>query len=321
MRSRSRGARRGNVLRRSHWFSPALYNVESTVETISNSGFHVHMFIEDCGLMIMPIGGRRRRGEFSAKVCGASREDERRIASGISARDRHEFGEALSDFFRDVIQSVLMYGAAYFECVPAVDDESSWTLEWIYTPTIRQERYGEFWQHLPAAYAQEHGIEEQIKLNARDLLIFKLPQPYADLRLQTLLQLRELGEFRFANTIVEQGGLGGPFNFNQYMAFQNRAFLVATEAFGWNGRGSVDEFCLEYLSLERLLTFQRFLADCREAFLKEMNKFVGRFSSDTQDIGPIQVGGLPTHADIEGSLAALRAGPVSFKSIVDPYLT
>ena len=98
------------------------------------------------------------------------------------------------------------------------------------------------------------------------------------------------------------------------------AFASAMKEIGWTARGLFREGKLSYYSAYTQLIFEKFKLRLREAFLAQLNEALSNIGQLMNFSSKIEITGLPTHEEIDGAFAQLKAGGNAFTAIMEPFL-
>jgi len=288
-------------------------------------GMYPHMLIEDASIRIMPIGGQSNREDFSVRISPKSDPFEEALANCIARRQWPEtLASAVCDFFHDAMRRAMYFGHAPYELVPDQEDSEETPglfLVDIY-PASFVKALGRPHQVIPKRMAKELGRSRLVALDPENTFVFGLPKKYGSERMLTLFQLRRLSKDLLPKFGIEAASRASnvPFSLEEFYRTQRMALGKAALPYGWDGRRLLDDATVEFYQLERFLSFQRFLAECRAGFLFELNRIAQRVGGALGFEGRVDVLGLPTVEDVNEALSRLRSGSCAFGDVLKPFV-
>jgi hypothetical protein len=287
-----------------------------------------HMLIETVGTHIIPTGGRSRKKPIRIDVAPASRTVQTLVASALS-RDHGwhaELPSAVAEFVSECAQSVMAFGESVYEIVYLSDTTAqtivAFELVRVQPFSVRR-RLGRLVQVVPREVVNRRGVSPFIDLPADCILIFKPPMGIQDSLAKSLESLAVLSEklmpefalknFREATSKFHYDSTGQVYS-------QKLALAEAGKAIGWNARGLFEDDMLEFYSLRRQLSFERFNIDFRTAILETLNEGLVLAGNQMGFEAQISIEGLPTVSDVELAQSELESGTKAFGEILKPFL-
>jgi hypothetical protein len=288
-----------------------------------------HILIEDVYTQIFPVGGRSKKNPLKIHIAPNSESIESLVASALNSRDRgsrNELASSVADFFHGCAQSLMIFGEAVYEIVYLSNPDDHKILEFEFQkvlPFTLKRRHGRLVQIVPREVVERRGVPSSIDLPAERILIFRPPasiQRSIPIILDSLAILSEklvpefaLKDFRQATTELHFDSAGQVYT-------QKLALAEAGKVIGWNARGLFEKEMLEFYSLSRQLSFERFKIDLRTSILDTLNEGLGLAGSQMGFEAQIIVEGLPTISDVEFAQSELEAGSSTFGDILKPFL-
>jgi hypothetical protein len=285
-----------------------------------------HMLFEDVRWGVAPISGRSDSGEFRVSLVPEDQRAQDLIEAGMAREGySHDLADSVCDFLQECASLVVAYGEATYEVAYLSEREGSepegFELVLIPAGTVREQR-GRLVQHLPTAFAREHGLSPEIELVRDDVLLVSPPKPLGRQLRRMLASLSFLSTnimpewvFQFAPMDPKRP----PFEEGLHVTSRKLALAEATREIGWDARGLFGDELLEYYQLLRLLRFERFKAELRELILSGVNDCLMRVGRRLDFRGRIEMEGLPTLDEIESAEEALRSGSRPFTDIVKQF--
>jgi hypothetical protein len=319
--------------RKSVWYYPEVDGVESPQLEQRNVYFESsqsHMLIEDVRVQVIPYVRLSEEELFGVDLAPPSEEVESLVAAALKSRDRgwrDELSSSLADFVRECTQSVIAVGEAIYEIVyfsnPVDQKLVAFEFEPIRPFTVKSRR-GQFIQQIPQKTAERLGISNSINLPSDSILVFQLSPALRKGLEETLqglvvLSKKLMPEFALNNL----GEAASRFNYdsaNQIYA-RKLALAEAGKAIGWNARGLFTDDMLEYYSLKRHLSFEKFKIELRNSIVQALNEGLKRVGQHMGFEAQIRLHGLPTLSDVERAESELAAGGKAFGEILKPFLS
>lgn len=181
-----------------------------------------------------------------------------------------------------------------------------------------------FVQQIPQKTAERLGISNSINLPSDSILVFQLSPALRKGLEETLqglvvLSKKLIPEFALNNL----GEAASRFNYdsaNQIYA-RKLALAEAGKAIGWNARGLFTDDMLEYYSLKRHLSFEKFKIELRNSIVQTLNEGLKRVGQHMGFEAQIRLHGIPTLSDVERAESELAAGGKAFGEILKPFLS
>jgi len=289
------------------------------------------MLIEDIGAQVIPYVRLSEKEPFTVELVPPSEEVASLVATALKSRDRgwrDELSSSLADFVRECTQSVITVGEAIYEIVyfsnPTDQKPVAFELELIRPFTVKSRR-GQFFQEIPQKSAERLSISNSIDLPSDSILVFQQLSPALrkglEHTLQTLAVLSKKLMPQFAlDNFRDAASKFGYDSANQVYA-QRLALAEAGKAIGWNARGLFTDDMLEYYSLKRHLSFEKFKIELRNSIVATLNGGLGRVGQHMGFEAQIRLHGLPTMSDVERAESELAAGGKAFGEILKPFLS
>lgn len=294
-----------------------------------------HMLTEDVYASIMPYSHHGDHTETPVvQISSPNDLVEECLILALSGNDYHrnDLKEAVSDFFRECVSTIMHEGQAIYEIVRYIDEDiqemSFSKLERVPNRNIRF-FLGQPFQILPRVEDFEDK-EPRVKMIKRDkLVLFKMPRLYRTAFKTLQLQLDGFGKGGVQDLHIKAleeanrkktSTLNPKINVMDGYKFSDLAVLSATNSIGWNVRDISSKDLQEYFLLVRLLRFARFKLRLRNSMLSTINDNLTRLLSGCAYDGKIEIHGLPTEEDIQQAEQDLERGRRRFNDIIDPFL-
>jgi len=301
--------------RRTHMFvDPGLFdNVRRFRENLYTS-----MLIDDIGMMILPTF---RNENFSVTWSGTNTDAIDLISNALSSR-RYNSGlkDSVYDFFRQCAQTIMAYGKSHYETVyfkkESDDQWTSFELAHIVPYSIFNQG-GSFYQKIPIE-DDIHGDKlRKVLIPNEYILTFNLPrmlQKHYELMMDTLYNIKTVPpDFSLPYNNPEQI----PFDFTNYLLYENLAIACAVRNIGWNARNLFDKNVLDYYLIYRMLLFKKFLILLRNEILSTLNSGINSIGDKIGFSGDIQLNGIMTLEDLNDLTSRLESGDISFLEIIE----
>lgn len=314
------------------WYYPEMAGVDDRRLREQDRYFELlqsHMLIEDVYTQILPIGGRSTNEAFKIELTPASESAESLVASALNSRGRgwrDELSSSVADFFRECVQSLMTFGEAIYEIVyfsnPGDKKVVKFELQYVRPLTVTRRR-GHFVQVVPPKVVEQRGVLPFIRLPADCILVFKPPIGLRRSLVKTLESLAVLSEklmpeFALQNYVEATSKFH--YDSTSQVYSQKLALAEASKAIGWNARGLFQDDMLQFYSLRRQLSFERFKIDLRTSILETLNKGLLLAGKQMGFDAQINIQGLPTISDVEMAQSELESGSNPFGEILKPFL-
>lgn len=291
------------------------------------SSLYANMLSDDISNRILPIS----LGEdtFSVYLKPENHHFQELIAKGISHHDYYvsrTLSEAVKDFFRRVATNLTLTGKCVYEIVDLIDDKSNdikaFDLSFIQPDSITQKRNGKFEQHIPSSVARERKVGRIIPLDAENLLIFQLQEPFQKGWLKLMKELASLSEItpKFAqDSFLSTAENNVPFDYSEYSKAREQTVAMLTRDIGWNMGKFPHDGMLEYYWIYRKLKFELFIIELRESILATLNDSLKRIGKKLDMSGEIIIDGLLTVEDVLQAQDDLTSGRCYAGDILDKF--
>jgi hypothetical protein len=292
-------------------------------------GLQSHMLIEDITAQVMPFSGWSRKQLFRAEIVPESPAVASIVASALKARDggpNDDLQSAVCDFVRDCAQSMATFGEAVYELVYKSHRESheivAFQFESVHPFTVRPRGRG-FVQLVPQTLAERRNVPLSIALRADEILVFQLPTPLRGQLEGTMKSLALLSEQLVPEFVMSNFAEAAPrfhYDSTDQLHSHKLALAEAGKAIGWNARGLAGDDMLEFYSLRRQLSFERFKVELRNSIVDTLNKGLRIAGERMRFEGQVRIDGLPAIRDVEDAISQLEAGSKPFGEILKPFL-
>jgi hypothetical protein len=275
------------------------------------------MLVDDVANSMVPY---RSSEDFGFSIEPASAEVEHVIADALG---RDGYGRNLlggvRDFFREAVQTLLVFGEAPFEIVYYSESETDkivgFDLSFIAPWTLERGRGG--WvQTVPKDYSQHMGTPRAIELPSDSIARLQLPPSIGQYFSRMMTDLDVLGRDLYP-------GFGIPVPGSKFQTWQRShaiALAQATRECGWLARNLYSKDISEFYYVRRFLDFERFKLELRTSILSQVNDILQVVGKRIGFSGRIVVHGLPDSVLIEKSFQDLESGKASFSDLKKPYL-
>jgi hypothetical protein len=284
------------------------------------------MLIQDVHNQIIPFEGFSKK-IFSISLTDPSESIAALIASALDRRDRGrscDLVTSVTDFFRECAQSLMIFGEAVYEIVyfsnPSDQKIVKFELERVRPLTVTRRRR-QVVQAVPESASKQQGLPRFIHLPADRVLIFELPERRnvaAALESLAVLSTKLMPQFVLKN--FQEATSKFHYDSSGQIHSQKLALAEAGKAIGWNARGLFDDDMLEFYSLRRALSFERFKIDLRNSILTKLNEGLTMAGREMGFNAKITVDGLPTIPGVEAAESELESGSKAFSDILKPFL-
>lgn len=286
----------------------------------------VFMFVEDMHLGIMPYGHRRSEGDqFTAELSsGLNRLTDDTLAKALEKEiHRYDLSESLSDFVRNVAQSLLFYGKAVYEVYCEKNGENQITelkFHLVYPPSIRK-IFGTYWQVIPWSAAKHAHVRVGIRrIPSNRLLYIKFPRKLGGRRKlkKVLKELAYISKDVLPKVYLkdrESRENTSGFDFNLYA--HNRYLYKGnlTRKFGWDQRKVPDNDILEYYMLYRRIRYAKSQAIIRKEIFSTLEGVLNNDYVDAQV--NLETKNILKPEDLDGELQILKAGDIKFVDLLN----
>jgi len=285
---------------------------------------YTHMFVEDVSRRLFPAWTSRHDSNVTAEVSPTNVDLERMLSTALDiSRQRYhrsELASSLSEFLRLTMVELCLARRAVFEIVylrpKAGEPRSGFELLHINSRQLFQ-RWGRWYQNVPAEIAQERQVEEQIALPSETVAVFTLPERWGRSVASAMEVLSVLSDYRWHGLALAAQDSQLPYDFSIHERSMRIALAEAVRDIGWTARGSLNDKVTNYYSLRQDLQFQLFQLEVREALLAQLNAVLQRAGSVLGWSAQLSIKGLPDRSTIEQAMAQLAAGAKPFTEVMD----
>jgi hypothetical protein len=264
-----------------------------------------------------------RKG-YSAETIPTNDDTETLIQQAIMRDDiGHSLSEALSDFLHMCVQTVCAHGEAFYEIVYC-GSKSDKPEDFLLVPIVPElmERTANGWRlHIPeGAIARQERTDEAYEIPAENIVHFQLPIPIRAKWLKFLEALVVLGRqssdaLAFMDPKAQKPF---PYDLTEHLRSHRVALAQITGSIGWSGRRLATEDMLEFYELSRLIRFEGFRIQLRDALLAQLNEGLRKAGKKLGFEAQIVVHGVPQLQDILNAQRELAEGTVAtFKELIE----
>lgn len=304
------------------------YHVPSPGSSHVEGNFFSDMFIEDIAEDLFPTDGMVDH----MPVFRLSSDDEhvlRVIQSafvhsanyGGFAEPRNLLSFRLSAFGNQTARRLLVSGAVAFEIAAMVDANNNNV--GFSVPRVDGVRSfaGFTWQTIPRNALACATRENPPRVNRRrvqiprdQLVYIRLPTEYKRIP-SDLRALRHTGSVfpKYFNPEMSRKGA------EELWKIEQRAVASITRSTGWHGRWTFNEVVTSYYMIRRLLRFEEFKVNLREAVVDGINRILAVAEATVGFRAEVRLHHLPTLEEIAGSRDDLAAGRLGLDQVMDQY--
>lgn len=308
------------------------FHTDSVYSRYQDKTFYAHMFLEDLGTSIIPIGGRRYTGKpFSVSISPFEQQHKTKInllfPSEFHSYDRlySTMEETVSGFIEDCAKRLVVRGTQHYEIVPAsINPEMGKENLNLSEPVFVLINISGRVLKLGGAYIQFIPKNLWKKVNKKFVILpassvwqVSIPRKIGGTRsVEEILKGLFIagGKYRAEMKILEEGiSKKGTFDVNSY--YRNAESYVAwlTRSWGWDIRTSLQRYSLEYYQIYRRIVSAYTLAVFRELIFEDMNSLLSRIGYGCQ----MKMDGLPASFNISEIFSKLENKEISFKEAYD----
>jgi hypothetical protein len=294
--------------------------------------FYAHMFLEDLGNSIMPIGGKRFTGKpFSISVSPDNEQPRTRInilfPSENNSYESHysTIEETVSGFIEDCAKNLIINGPQHYEIAPvstnpeisASDIELCPPMFTLINISGKIIKIGNIFIQLIPSSLWRRVKKKYIILPRNSVWQISIPKRIGgDKDVRGMLKGLFIagGKYQTQTKIIERG-LIRQLNFDTSAYFRGVDAYVAwfTKSWGWDIRSGLQRYTLDYYQFYRRIMFSYALAIFREHIFGRMNLLLGQIGYESQ----MKLNGLPSSSDIFALFIRLKNKELSFKEVID----
>ncbi|NSW54234.1 MAG: hypothetical protein HPY85_17160 [Anaerolineae bacterium] len=308
------------------------FQTDSVYSRYQDRAFYAHMFLEDFGTSIMPIGGRRYSGKpFSVSVLPDEKQHRIKV-NLLFPSEYHSYDklyspmeETVSGFIEHCAKRLIVRGTQYYEIVPAsvnpemVKGTPNFTEPVFVLVNISgrvKKLGGVYIQFIPKnLWNKVH--KKFVLLPASSVWQVSIPKEIVGTRsIEKVLKGLFVagGKHQVEMKLIDEGILKkGTFDVDAYN--RNVELYVAwlTRYWGWDVRSSLQRYTLEYYQIYRRIVSAYSLAIFREYIFQNMNSLLRKIGYGCQ----MDMDGLPTSFSISQMFTKLEEKGISFKEAYD----
>lgn len=227
--------------------------------------FYSDLFLEDIRNFLKPK-------DFEISLKNSSEKDEKFIINAFDNKFNNNLTKAVSSFIVDCVLDLIYFKEANYEIVFNVSNETPF--EYIKIPFKSLKiKNNEYYQHIPEKICELKGLSmNNIKLNSDNVILFKSPNSYDELLIDSLMKITPNLELFFKNNL----------NAREISYFECESLANLTKDIGWNFRLEFKsyDFLFEYYYIYRKIKFNKFLSEFRESILLSLNESFQRISEE-----------------------------------------
>lgn len=276
-------------------------------------GLNAHMFIEDIGLQVAPIGGRvRDRPNFRVRCDPEDEVTQRRVMAVLdpwSQHRHHDLSEVVCEFVRTHTQFLATFGEEHFELLAAHDDGALIPLG----PTgVR--RIGPWLLQVPPSSIAAQAARRFIWLTPAQSWTLRLPASLGPAWRHRQM-LRGLGLRVTSPQWAYNAMLAGrrtDFDQATHQRLINDRILRCTRRWSWPAREMGSGSMTVYEQMRRRLGFGLVLTELREHMVTEINSMFARLHLNAR----LSFEGLASVNEIRSALVALEHGSLPFQELL-----